>query len=129
MVNGQFRCLGSVQHLRSRFGQGYTLELELAEDRIKTNTEKIKLRSDLKVNLKQYNVVLKEENNNSVVYDISVSNSNNTNTQNINLAVLFEKMEQIKKRFHLQSYSIRQRTLEEMFLNFTKSQRTDERSQ
>ena len=25
MVKGQFRCIGSVQHLKSRFGDGYTL--------------------------------------------------------------------------------------------------------
>ena len=23
MVNGQFRCLGSTQHLKSKFGEGY----------------------------------------------------------------------------------------------------------
>lgn len=25
MVNGQFKCLGSSQHLKNKFGQGYTL--------------------------------------------------------------------------------------------------------
>ena len=25
MVNGQFKCLGSVQHLKSKFGKGYSL--------------------------------------------------------------------------------------------------------
>ena len=25
MVNGQFRCLGSPQHLKNKFGEGYTL--------------------------------------------------------------------------------------------------------
>lgn len=25
MVNGRFKCLGSAQHLKSKFGQGYTL--------------------------------------------------------------------------------------------------------
>lgn len=29
MVNGQFRCLGSPQHLKSTFGQGYSLLLKL----------------------------------------------------------------------------------------------------
>ena len=27
MVGGQFRCLGSVQHLKSRFGGGYSLKV------------------------------------------------------------------------------------------------------
>uniref|UniRef100_A0A669EVN9 P-type phospholipid transporter n=1 Tax=Oreochromis niloticus TaxID=8128 RepID=A0A669EVN9_ORENI len=31
MVNGRFRCLGSVQHLKNRFGNGYTIILRLAD--------------------------------------------------------------------------------------------------
>jgi len=30
MVNGQFKCLGSTQHLKSRFGTGYTLMIKVA---------------------------------------------------------------------------------------------------
>lgn len=29
MVNGQFKCLGSPQHLKSKFGSGYTLIAKL----------------------------------------------------------------------------------------------------
>ena len=31
MVGGRLRCLGSVQHLKSRYGKGYTLELRTEE--------------------------------------------------------------------------------------------------
>uniref|UniRef100_A0AAQ4PDV6 P-type phospholipid transporter n=1 Tax=Gasterosteus aculeatus aculeatus TaxID=481459 RepID=A0AAQ4PDV6_GASAC len=31
MVNGRFQCLGSVQHLKNRFGDGYTIILRLME--------------------------------------------------------------------------------------------------
>ena len=27
MVNGQFKCLGSIQHLKNRFGSGYSLTI------------------------------------------------------------------------------------------------------
>jgi ABC-type multidrug transport system ATPase subunit len=30
MVSGQFRCLGSAQHIKSRYGVGFTLVLRLA---------------------------------------------------------------------------------------------------
>lgn len=30
MVNGQFRCLGSTQHLKSKFGEGYTVIAQLS---------------------------------------------------------------------------------------------------
>lgn len=36
MVNGQFKCLGSPQHLKSKFGSGYTL---LAKVRIDAEAE------------------------------------------------------------------------------------------
>ncbi|KAA3669979.1 ATP-binding cassette, subfamily A (ABC1), member 1, partial [Paragonimus westermani] len=31
MANGQFRCLGSVQQLKNKFGSGYTVELRISE--------------------------------------------------------------------------------------------------
>jgi len=32
MVNGEFKCLGSVQHLRSKFGQGFTVMAKLKRE-------------------------------------------------------------------------------------------------
>ncbi|CAG2182299.1 unnamed protein product, partial [Oppiella nova] len=32
MVNGRFQCLGSVQHLRHKFGQGFTIMAKLRRD-------------------------------------------------------------------------------------------------
>uniref|UniRef100_A0A672RSN6 ATP-binding cassette sub-family A member 3-like n=1 Tax=Sinocyclocheilus grahami TaxID=75366 RepID=A0A672RSN6_SINGR len=40
MVNGQFKCLGSPQHLKSKFGSGYTL---LAKVRVVTELEEMDL--------------------------------------------------------------------------------------
>jgi len=31
MVNGQFKCLGSAQHLKNKFGEGYTLIARIGE--------------------------------------------------------------------------------------------------
>uniref|UniRef100_A0A3Q2ZXA5 P-type phospholipid transporter n=1 Tax=Kryptolebias marmoratus TaxID=37003 RepID=A0A3Q2ZXA5_KRYMA len=33
MVNGRFQCLGSVQHLKNRFGDGYTIILRLTDNK------------------------------------------------------------------------------------------------
>ncbi|XP_057304734.1 phospholipid-transporting ATPase ABCA3-like [Hydractinia symbiolongicarpus] len=38
MVNGQFKCIGSIQHLKSRFGQGYTLMMKITGNPIKPET-------------------------------------------------------------------------------------------
>lgn len=29
LVNGRFKCLGSCQHLKSRFGEGYSISLQV----------------------------------------------------------------------------------------------------
>ena len=29
MMNGQLACLGTIQHLKSKFGQGYTVEIKV----------------------------------------------------------------------------------------------------
>ncbi len=29
MVNGRFKCLGSTQHLKNRFGEGYTVTVRV----------------------------------------------------------------------------------------------------
>jgi len=34
MVNGELKCIGSLQHLKSRYGDGYTLLVKIA---LKTN--------------------------------------------------------------------------------------------
>lgn len=42
MVNGQFKCLGSSQHLKSKFGQGYTLIAK-----VRTSSEVCQSSSDI----------------------------------------------------------------------------------
>ena len=37
MVNGQFKCLGSIQHLKNRFGSGYSLTVRCQEN----NSDKV----------------------------------------------------------------------------------------
>jgi len=34
MVNGELKCLGSLQHLKKRYGDGYTLSIKIAIDPI-----------------------------------------------------------------------------------------------
>jgi hypothetical protein len=41
MVNGALRCIGTAQQLKSKFGRGYILELQLREHHTPTNTQKV----------------------------------------------------------------------------------------
>jgi len=40
MVNGKFRCLGSPQYLKNKFGEGYTLIAQLASPESRGSTKR-----------------------------------------------------------------------------------------
>jgi ABC-type multidrug transport system ATPase subunit len=51
MVNGQFKCLGSVQHLKNKFGKGYSLILKCKHS--DNTTEQVaKVEEFVKANIK-----------------------------------------------------------------------------
>lgn len=51
MVKGEFKCLGSVQHLKNKFSKGYTLKIKLKRSPIVCQT--IETENDY-VNIKEY---------------------------------------------------------------------------
>ncbi|XP_038064273.1 ATP-binding cassette sub-family A member 3-like [Patiria miniata] len=112
MVNGQFKCLGSVQHLKHRFGQGYTV---LAKARHGGDLSGFKQHME-----EQFpGSKLKDEHQGMVHYHI-------TNTQ-LTWAQIFGTMERAKSRYDIEDYSVSQTTLEQVFLNFARMQREDVR--
>ena len=46
MKSGQFMCLGTLQHLRSRFSTGYAVQIKVS-----TNQDVNRVKSDLRVQL------------------------------------------------------------------------------
>ena len=40
MVNGKFKCFGSTQHLKQKFGEGFTVKVKLDLDRVLLNNDK-----------------------------------------------------------------------------------------
>ena len=51
MVNGQFKCLGSVQHLKNKFGKGYSLILKCKHSD-NTSEQVAKVEEFVKANIK-----------------------------------------------------------------------------
>lgn len=122
MVNGQFKALGSLQHLKNKFGRGYTLELQLNNI---SSSDKVK--DFIETNFKT--ATLKEEFSSQITYDIlvhAVENSDDADksveNSDISLGRIFGLMEENKEELDLQGYSLCQRTLEQIFLGFTKLQ-------
>ncbi|MXQ93868.1 hypothetical protein E5288_WYG008118 [Bos mutus] len=118
MVNGRFRCLGSVQHLKNRFGDGYTIVVRIAGSN-----------PDLKPVQEFFELafpgsVLKEKHRNMLQYQLPSSLSS--------LARIFSILSQSKKRLHIEDYSVSQTTLDQIKtkiatnkLREAKSQRTE----
>lgn len=109
MVNGRFKCLGSVQHLKSRFGEGYTLTLKLAGDNPKTE-EAAKL---LKERFPKAS--LKEKHLAQLQYQLPA--------KGISLSDVYQFVVKVQESLDVEDYSLSQTTLDEVFIAFAKQQR------
>ncbi|XP_041120241.1 phospholipid-transporting ATPase ABCA1-like [Polyodon spathula] len=114
MVNGRFRCLGSVQHLKNRFGDGYTIILRVAGPH-----------PDLKpvmefIECELPGSVLKEKHRNILQYQLPSSLSS--------LARLFSILSKNKSQLRIEDYSVSQTTLDQVFVNFAKDQSDEDHS-
>lgn len=111
MVNGKFVCLGSPQHLKNKFGQGYTLI-------IRTTTVGESESSDpVKNYIKQTfpDAEMFDDHQGYLHFQIPDAN--------IPLAKVFGAMEDIKGQFNIEDYSVNQTSLEQVFLGFTRNQK------
>ncbi|KAM3610350.1 uncharacterized protein V6R79_002902 [Siganus canaliculatus] len=107
MVNGRFKCLGSIQHLKNRFGDGYMI------------TVRTKSSSSVKEVVRFFNrnfpeAVLKDRHHTKVQYQLK--------SDRISLAQVFSKMEQVVEVLGIEDYSVSQTTLDNVFVNFAKKQ-------
>ncbi|XP_069039700.1 ATP-binding cassette sub-family A member 2 [Lepisosteus oculatus] len=107
MVNGRFKCLGSIQHLKNRFGDGYMI------------TVRTKTSSSVREVVRFFNrnfpdVILKECHHTKVQYQLK--------SDRISLAQVFSKMEQVVEILGIEDYSVSQTTLDNVFVNFAKKQ-------
>ena len=110
MVDGQLACLGTIQHLKSKFGRGYTIEIKLRSNKAELSTSSMERVIGFLQSLKQYQVQVKEMTLSTGVFQI----------QQCSPADLFELLEQNKQQLQIETYTISQTTLEQIFLSFGK---------
>ncbi|EHB03954.1 ATP-binding cassette sub-family A member 13 [Heterocephalus glaber] len=104
MVDGSFRCLGSPQHIRDRFGDGFILKVWLYKEENQPST----ISDCLKLNFP--GVQFKGQRLNLLEYYVPKRWGC--------LADLFKVLENNKNFLNIEHYSINQTTLEEVFVNF-----------
>lgn len=108
MVNGELKCLGNLQHLKSKYGDGYTLLVKIID---LTKTQEF---IDFVLN-KINNSILKEDRDGFINIQI---NDNSTRI----LAQVFSLIEQNKTNYSIEYYLVTQTKLEQIFLNFASKQ-------
>ncbi|GBN47513.1 ATP-binding cassette sub-family A member 3 [Araneus ventricosus] len=113
MVNGRFRCLGSIQQLKSKYGQGYTLTIKLKrEDENNENTLNV-IKGHIQSNLQ--GAELKDDHQGMLQYHVV--------NPSLRLSDLFKFMSHMKIQFQLEDYLISTTSLEQIFLTFARAQR------
>eukprot|EP01114_Cavostelium_apophysatum_P013017 TRINITY_DN3066_c0_g1_i2.p1 TRINITY_DN3066_c0_g1~~TRINITY_DN3066_c0_g1_i2.p1 ORF type:complete len:1610 (-),score=443.90 TRINITY_DN3066_c0_g1_i2:33-4862(-) len=101
MVNGNMQCLGSSQHLKHRFGTGYSLEIKSYE-----NLEEV---------IKQtFGCELDESVNGHQKYHLGKSD--------ISISEIFNSLIELTSKYPIEDYAVSQASLEQVFINFAKKQ-------
>uniref|UniRef100_A0A8C2N629 ATP-binding cassette, sub-family A member 9 n=1 Tax=Cricetulus griseus TaxID=10029 RepID=A0A8C2N629_CRIGR len=112
MVSGRLRCIGSIQHLKSKFGKDYLLEMK-----VKTLAQVEPLNMEI---MKLFPQAARQERYSSLmVYKLPVEDV-------WPLSQAFFKLERLKENFDLEEYSLSQSTLEQVFLELSKEQELDD---
>ncbi|XP_075380013.1 phospholipid-transporting ATPase ABCA7 [Mycteria americana] len=106
MVNGRFRCLGSVQHLKNRFGDGYTVVVR-AGGPGPAPVESLMQRCFP-------GIVLKERHGGLLQYQLP--------SRAGSLASVFSVLAAHRGPCHIEDYSVSQTTLDQVFVHFAREQ-------
>ncbi|XP_019733077.1 ATP-binding cassette sub-family A member 1 isoform X2 [Hippocampus comes] len=115
MVNGHFKCLGSIQHLKSRFGDGYTVTV-----RVGGHPPLLKPVEDF-VDQTFPGSVLKEKHHNTLQYQLPAGQGA--------LAHIFRQFTDQRGTLCVDDYSVSQTTLDQVFVNFASRQHGEDDSQ
>lgn len=104
MVNGNFKCLGSTQHLKSKFSEGYTLTVKIRKSENSVNAEIGAIESFVMRNFP--GAVLREKHQEMLTYFIK--------EKSLPWSKMFGLMETGKRELNIEDYSIGQSSLEQV---------------
>ena len=121
MVNGRFQCLGSTQHLKAKFGEGYSLIMKLRVGPEDQQSGEASLAAKTQA-LMQYvdetfpGSQLRDQHDGLIHYRIE-------RTPGMTWAHLFGAVERARSTYDIEDYSVSQTTLEQVFISFARMQR------
>ncbi|XP_042688868.1 cholesterol transporter ABCA5 [Centrocercus urophasianus] len=117
LVAGQLRCIGTVQHLKSKFGRGYFLEMKLKDTADVQQVEYLQ---------RQILHIFPNANRQESFASILAYKIPREDVQS--LSHCFSKLEEVKYAFNIEEYSFSQATLEQVFVELAKEQEEEEGS-
>ncbi|XP_031720819.1 retinal-specific phospholipid-transporting ATPase ABCA4-like isoform X1 [Anarrhichthys ocellatus] len=110
MVNGNFKCLGTIQNLKYKFGDGYVVTMKIKAAKAGLSPDLEPVESFIESSFPS--CVQREKHYNTLQYEIASSS----------LARIFQLVVANKERLSIEDYSVSQTTLDQVFVNFAKQQ-------
>ncbi|KAM4642187.1 retinal-specific phospholipid-transporting ATPase ABCA4 [Discoglossus pictus] len=114
MVKGTFKCLGTIQHLKYKFGDGYIVTMKVRAHKLGAVPDPGPVEKFIQTNFP--GSLQREKHYNMLQYQISSSS----------LAKIFQLLISNKDSLNIEEYSVSQTTLDQVFVNFAKQQTEDE---
>ncbi|KAM9280081.1 retinal-specific phospholipid-transporting ATPase ABCA4 [Cariama cristata] len=114
MVKGTFKCLGTIQQLKYKFGDGYIVTLKIKAPKSGLPPDPTPAEQFIRINFP--GSLQREKHYNMLQYQICSSS----------LAKIFRLIISNKENLNIEEYSVSQTTLDQVFVNFAKQQMEDE---
>ncbi|OWK64540.1 Retinal-specific ATP-binding cassette transporter, partial [Lonchura striata] len=108
MVQGTFKCLGTIQELKYKFGDGYIVTLKIKAPKSGLPPDPAPAEKFIRINFP--GSLQREKHYNMLQYQICSSS----------LAKIFRLIISNKENLHIEEYSVSQTTLDQVFVNFAK---------
>ncbi|KAL7850832.1 hypothetical protein AOLI_G00211880 [Acnodon oligacanthus] len=110
MVNGTFKCLGTIQHLKYKFGDGYVVTMKIRAAKAGASPDLSPAEAFMDSSFP--GCIQREKHYNTLQYEIVASS----------LARVFQLVAANKDKLNVEDYSVSQTTLDQVFVNFAKQQ-------
>ncbi|XP_077410492.1 retinal-specific phospholipid-transporting ATPase ABCA4-like isoform X1 [Vanacampus margaritifer] len=110
MVNGSFKCLGTIQQLKYKFGDGYVVTMKIRASKAGGAPDLNPAEAFMESTFP--GCIQREKHYNTLQYKIPSSS----------LARIFQMVLANKDKLNIEDYSVSQTTLDQVFVNFAKQQ-------
>ncbi|CAF1584834.1 unnamed protein product, partial [Adineta ricciae] len=110
MYYGQLACLGTIQHLKSKFGHGYSISIKVKFHSGDVQGQAIENVQAFLLSKSEFGFQISEKTHSTATFQ----------ARNGTPADLFQLLEENKELLKIETYTITQTTLEQIFLSFGK---------